>query len=452
MQSVPSRGHPAHSQTLNRVSPESRGLDFRSLAWSEAFRAPVRPGWTRRATSLQQPPTRATPTGPSKGAAQRGSPGSLPAPLATTLRSRPFPDPVFWSLALALEKESHKAPNKLRLPFPGAGCPGAEAPAPPSHPHRAQSRLPAGPRSRPEARRPLRRAGGEAAPGERGCLPGADLVEVGAPRHGVAALVGVAAAGGFRLHGGRRARTQAAGGCCWGARARLRRRWRPRQQRAGGRGRAWVARGGGRGGRSRCPQPGGRREALSHGRRSGEPASEEEVAEPGARASRLDNHHDPSSPCPRGVRLSAAHWVPSWPQRPPCGVRPGPPQASRAPSPPAEVAVQREAGEDGCWGPEGDPGMEDSWGGPRACLQKTSTEWWESDCIPPFLFGSSRLSIPRPGCRPCLGARGPGVLRLEGTNLDPESSGSSRTGSKPRGEGGPHESLGYPGEFSCNAI
>lgn len=325
MQSVPSRGHPAHSQTLNRVTPESRGLDFRSLAWSEALRAPVRPGWTRRATSLQQPPTRATPTGPSKGAAQRGSPGSLPAPLATTLRSRTSPDPVFWSLALALDKESHKAPNKLRLPFPGAGCPGAEAPAQPSHPRRAQSRRPAGPRSRSEARRPLRRAGGEAAPGERGCRPGADLVEVGAPRHGVAALVGVAAAGGFRLHGGWRARTLAAGGCCWGARARLRRRWRPRQQRAGGRGRAWVARGGGRGGRSRCPQPGGRREALSHGRRSGERASEEEVAAPGARASRLDNHHDPSSPCPRGARLSAAHGVPSWPQRPPCGVRPGPP-------------------------------------------------------------------------------------------------------------------------------
>lgn len=49
-------------------------------------------------------------------------------------------------------------------------------------------------------------------------------------------------------------------------------------------------------------------------------------------------------------------------------------------------------------------------------------------------------------------AWGPGGLRLEGTNLDPESSGSSRTGSKPRGERGPHESLGYPGEFSCNAV
>lgn len=40
------------------------------------------------------------------------------------------------------------------------------------------------------------------------------LVEVGVSRHGVAALVGVAAAGGFRLHGGR------AGACSAGRRAR----------------------------------------------------------------------------------------------------------------------------------------------------------------------------------------------------------------------------------------
>lgn len=201
--------------------------------------------------SPQQPPVTASPA----SHLYKDGTSRLPWPPARLPPSRKplncYTGPHVPSRAglLVLGRSADKAvrgPSYISRGSP-SGCRGARAPAPP-WPPRTSPRWDAGPR------------GPGAGGGARGGSPrgrGAHLVEMRISRQQVAALVGVAAAGGSGLHG---RHGGGAGAECGGR--------RPREGRPRGRGRAWVARGGGEAGGARAlpppPRPGGPREALSH--------------------------------------------------------------------------------------------------------------------------------------------------------------------------------------------